>query len=182
MPWDPNPNPFPAFEIEPIADFRFHDELRFVRHRHAPATAPDSWWQLSADFRVSMILRERGAPPDQAFVHEITAPRGMYTDLSSVPPSLWSIVGPIGRHLEASIVHDYLYMAWTDFRPLDQPSRQDRRFADDVLLAGMLATEGMDPELARDTIYRTVRLAGWWVFKEKDYRLSERMEVWLGDL
>ena len=72
---------------------------------------------------------------------EVVVPRGMYTDLASVPKELWSIVGPIGTHLEASVVHDYLYMAWTDFRP--RALKRDWNFADDVFMAGLQAS-GVD--------------------------------------
>ena len=66
---------------------------------------PESLWQLSANFRARMTVH----PEDGAsYTLTVKAPRGLYTDLSSVPQELWALVGPIGRHLEASILHDYL--------------------------------------------------------------------------
>lgn len=46
-----------------------------------------------------------------------TIPKGMYTDLSSVPKILWSIERPYGDFLFASVIHDYIYVkkpkGWT---------------------------------------------------------------------
>ena len=131
--WSPGPDPFPAGEVERITDFKYLDELKFVRHAQIHVDkSPKSLWQLLSRFRASMTVHPKEGGP---YSLTITAPRGLYTDLASVPDALWSIVGPIGRHLEASIIHDYLYMAWTDFR--DKAVRRDWDFADSVMLEGM---------------------------------------------
>lgn len=112
--WNPGADPFPATTIDKITDLEYLDELKFVRHAtvHTDKT-PRSLWQLSANFRVRMTAHPEDGEP---YALTIEAPRGLHTDLASVPKALWWVVGPIGRHLEASIIHDYLYMAWTDFR------------------------------------------------------------------
>ncbi len=169
--WNPGQDPFPAEEIRGISDFEYLDELKFVRHAqvHVRKT-PESLWQLAADFRVRMTV-ELASGGTQALT--IKAPRGLYTDLASVPKAVWSIVGPIGKHLEASIVHDYLYMAWTDFRNEAVP--RDHKFADKVFLAGMKVSN----VYRRYPIYWAVRLFGWPMFRMKDYSLAERMDEWL---
>lgn len=173
--WNPGPDPFPAEDLRGISDFEYLDELKFVRHAqvHVKKT-PESLWQLAADFRVRMTV-ELASGGTKSLT--IKAPRGLYTDLSSVPKVLWSIVGPIGPHLEASIVHDYLYMAWTDFR--GKALRRDWNFADSVFLAGMTVS-GVSK---RRLIYKVVHTdIGWAVFKKKTYTLKERMEEWLPHL
>ncbi len=173
--WNPGPSPFPHGRIDKISDFRYLDELHFVRHAqvHLDKT-PRSLWQLAADFRVSMIVYPETRRP---YALTITAPRGLYTDLASVPKLLWSMVGPIGRHLEASIVHDYLYMSWTDFKSKAVPS--DWAFADQVFKAGMRKSKAP----RRGLIYRAVHSPiGWRVFRKKSYTLQNRMEAWLPDL
>ena len=176
-PWNPGRNPFPHQPITRITGFEYLDELKFVRHATVHVDKqPKSLWQLSADFRVRLIVHPAGGEP---YPTTIRAPRGLYTDLASVPKAFWWLVGPIGRHLEASIVHDYLYMAWTDFR--EKATRQDWTFADDVFLAGMKASRVSKNK--RETIIKAVHSPiGWRVFRKKSYTLSQRMEEWLPQL
>lgn len=171
---NPGPDPFPAGKIDDITDFEYLDELKFVRHAqvHVKKT-PQSLWQLSANFRVRMTVHPKEGDP---YWLTIKAPRGLYTDLASVPDALWSIVGPIGPHLEASIIHDYLYMAWTDFRT--KAVRRDWDFADAVFLAGLKVSKVRK----RTLIYVVVHSLGWAVFRKKPYTLKERMEDWLPHL
>lgn len=175
--WKPGPDPFPATEIQKITEFEYLDELKFVRHAKAHHdVTPASLWQLSADFRAKMKVHLPNGKTDEV---KIKAPRGMYTDLASVPDILQSFVGRVGPHLEASILHDYLYMAWTDFR--GKARRIDWNFADAVLLAGMKVSKVRRRKAA--LIYAAVHSAiGWRVFKKKSYKLKDRMELWLPDL
>ena len=170
--WNPGRNPFPRVEIRKITDFEYLDELKFVRHARAHVNKPpESLWQLSSNFRARMTLHPKKGEP---YSVTIRAPRGLMTDLSSVPELFWSLVGPIGRHLEISILHDYLYMAWTDFRATAQ--RDDWDFADDVFRAGLRASRVR----RRGLIYAAVHSPiGWGVFRKKSYTLKERMEDWL---
>ena len=174
-PWNPGPDPFPAGAVDSITDFEYLDELKLVRHAQVHVKKPpESLWQLSADFRARMTVHPKDGA---AYPLTLKAPRGLYTDLASVPEHLWSIVGPIGPHLEASIIHDYLYMAWTDFR--EKALSRDWKFANDVFLAGMTVSKVKK----RDLIHAAVSLpVGWRVFRKKSYTLKERMEDWLPQL
>ncbi len=175
--WEPGANPFPDGKIKRISDLSYIGELKFVRHAgvHLDRT-PRSKWQLAADFSANMTVHPAEG---DAYALTITAPRGLYTDLSSVPQALWFVVGPIGKHLEISILHDYLYMAWTDHRKT--ASRQDWRFADKMFLAGMKIS-GVN-WLQRNLMYLAVHSCiGWGVFKDKSYDLEERMNLWLPHL
>ena len=93
----------------------------------------------------------------------ITVPAGMLTDLASVPKAARSVVGRVGRHLEASLVHDFLYIAWQDLDGVE-PTRRNRMFADQVFRAGMRATESRVTGL----VYRAVRLFGGSIFEGRD--------------
>jgi hypothetical protein len=88
---------------------------------------------------------------------QITVPEGFITDLTSVPRPLRWIAGRVGPWLEAAIVHDYLYVAWQDV-PGKSPLREDRRFADDIMLAAMREAE-VHPWMAW-AIHRAVSLFG----------------------
>ncbi|NIA71625.1 DUF1353 domain-containing protein [Pelagibius litoralis] len=172
--WDPGPDPFPQDDIRRIADFEYLDELKFLRHAkvHVRKT-PESLWQLAADFRVAMTVHLKDGGSRRL---TIKAPRGLFTDLASVPQALWAFAGPIGRHLEASVVHDYLYMAWTDFRDTGHPSLgRNRHFADAMFLAGMTVSK----VAMRCPMYLAVRTVGGFVFRRKPYSLKQRMEDWL---
>jgi len=144
-----------------ITDLEYLDKLRFLRHG-------PGHWQLLSDFRVKILVD--GVP------RTLTAPRGMMTDLASVPKILWSIAGPLGKHLEAAIIHDYLYMEWTD--RYGRATRKDWNFADDVFRAGMKAS-GVG-WLRRNLMYSAVHSSiGWKTFKTKPRTFSNRMKEWL---
>ncbi|HEX9647661.1 MAG TPA: hypothetical protein VGB88_09195 [Alphaproteobacteria bacterium] len=85
--WNPGPDPFPAGVIDDITDFQYLDELKFVVHAqiHVDKT-PRSLWQLSASFRARMTVHPKDGAP---YPLTIRAPRGLYTDLASVPEPLW---------------------------------------------------------------------------------------------
>ena len=175
--WEPGANPFPEGKIRRISDLSYIGELKFTRHAKVHLDRPPrSLWQLAADFSASMTVHPvEGAP----YSLTITAPSGLYTDLSSVPQALWFVIGPIGKHLEISILHDYLYMAWTDHR--EDALRQDWRFADKMFAAGMKVS-GVN-WLQRTLMYLAVHSCiGWGVFKSKSYTLEERMNGWLPHL
>ena len=176
--WIPGNDPFPSTPVSKISDFQYQNELHFVRHATVHVDkVPKSLWQVSEDFRVTMKVHTKKTRSKELEINDwdITVPQGMFTDLASVPGALWSIVGPIGEHLEASIVHDYLYMAWTDFRK--KPLKRDWNFADDVFMTGM-EVSGVS-FFQRNLIFTAVRLAGWEVFETKNYTLEERMNEWL---
>jgi len=167
-PDDPYPD---AGDVE-VSNFAYFDVLHLARHPKAP---PDlgsrAKWQVSRDYRVQFDVAAGG----QRWRQELAVPRGLFNDLSSVPRPLWSLIGPIGPHLEASIVHDYLYMAWTDHR--DTPRRADRDFADAVFLAAMRAATDQK-RWRRWAIHKAVRAFGWSVFKDKDYKLADKLAQW----
>jgi len=171
--WEPGANPFPQEKIDKITGISYVGEMRFVRHAKAHLDTPKSLWQLTDDFGASMTVHPKSGSP---YSLTITAPRGLYTDLFSVPQPLWFVVGPIGKHLEISILYDYLYMAWTDHR--ETAARQDWRFADKMFLAG-LKMSGVG-WLKRSLMYVAVHSCiGWGVFRAKPYSLKQRMDGWL---
>ncbi len=66
----------------------------------------------------------------------IQVPRGLITDLTSVPPLGRIFVSRVGPWLEAALLHDYLYIAWQDV-PGRGAREADRRFADELFLVAM---------------------------------------------
>jgi hypothetical protein len=92
---------------------------------------------------------------------ELTVPQGLITDLASVPRAARTIVDRVGPHLEAAIVHDWLYCAWQDI-PARGARRSDKEFADAVFLAGM--KEAGVPLARRLIAYNAVSWFGWGAF------------------
>ncbi|MDA0229936.1 MAG: DUF1353 domain-containing protein [Proteobacteria bacterium] len=175
--WEPGADPFPQDKVEKITDLTYAGELSFVRHAKVHLDRPpNSLWQLAGDISATMTVHlENGT----SYSVTVTAPRGLYTDLASVPQALWFVVGPIGKHLEISILHDYLYMAWTDHRAA--AARQDWRFADKMFLTGL--KESGVGLLKRNLMFAAVHSGiGWRVFKAKSYTLKQRMDDWLPHL
>ena len=102
----------------------------------------------------------------------ITAPRGLVTDLTSVPWWLRWFVGRVGPWLEAAIIHDWLYVAW---RLVERtPTPADRAFADRVMLLAMEAA-GVSP-LRRRAIYLAVRAFGGAAFLSEDRPILADLE------
>ncbi len=152
-------DPYPPAGAQ-VRRFRYESGLVLLRLKDAVRlrTGEDADFIVGRDFAVSW---EDG----DGVRHPIRVPAGLITDLTSVP-RLWRwIVGRVGPWLEAAIVHDYLYIAWQDV-PGRNPTRADRRFADDIMLAAMVAAK-VNPIRAR-LIYWTVTVFGGSSFVQRD--------------
>lgn len=153
-----------------------------------PSPYPDSPWSAIAGFvyatplhlyrAIDSVQRREGDDADYIVARpytvrfkldgrdrEITVPQGLVTDLASVPRIAWSVVNRVGPHLEASIVHDFLYIAWQS-SPERGARDADREFADKLFLAGMAAAKvgALDKAL----IYNTVRTFGGGAYRRRD--------------
>jgi len=93
---------------------------------------------------------------------DVKVPFGFITDLTSVPWFFRLFVSRAGPWLEAAVVHDYLYVAWSEIEGAT-PRDQDRKFADDIMFAAMTAAEV--GTLRKWSIYLAVRAFGGWTFK-----------------
>ena len=112
-----------------IDDFCYRDDLVILRM----AQAIDMGGDREADYIVANPYRVDFTVDGAA--RSTTVPRGMLTDLTSVPPVFRSLVNRVGPHLEAAIVHDFLYIAWQDLGR--EARREDWRYANRVMIAGM---------------------------------------------
>lgn len=158
-------DPYPKEEAI-IEDVIYLDN-KIVFHRYLrPGTDPLKLWRLGADLKVRVrILTTSG----DEYYQVITAPEGMETDLASVPKRFWDVVGPIGAHLGPSIIHDYLFVAWSDFRK--EPLRRDFRFANNVFDALMRLENVRKRWLISQAVESDI---GWATFKhnEKPFTLA----------
>lgn len=130
QPIDPYPAPGTG-----VAALKYNSALVLVRLRDAPKlrSGEDADYLTYRPYSVSWQT-------DSGDWRQITVPEGFITDLTSVPRLLRWIAGRVGPWLEAAIVHDYLYVAWQDV-PGKAATREDRRFADDIMLAAMKEAE-----------------------------------------
>jgi hypothetical protein len=152
-------NPYPIETDYEITEFKYESPILLRREIEAVKTrgdADDAEYIVGADYIVSYRLN--GGPP-----RLVTVPKGMLTDLASVPALTRFLVDRVGPHLEASILHDFLYVAWQDVPGL-APRREDQKFADKMLNAGMKEAEVNS--FKRFVIYHAVRIFGWLSFKE----------------
>lgn len=150
-------NPYPAFwrdvqTVEFVSPLVLRRNIRGIKRGDHEVS-----YILDRAYRVTAVI-------DGVFWN-ITVPEGMLTDLASVP--WWGrwFAGRVGKHLEAAIVHDFLYIAWQD---IDGEVDMDaaRLFADRVFLAGMKAA-GVG-WLRRTVMYSAVRVAGGRLFRSRD--------------
>ena len=160
---DPYPGKFVA--VSGVSYFR---PLSLVR---PPALlldriAEDGDYVVQHDYDISLVV--------DGDVRVITVPRGLITDLTSVPPVLRGLVGRVGPWLEAAIVHDFLYVAW-QMLPEKAPEERDRAFADLVMLRAMEAARV--GAVRRYLIYLSVRIFGGGAYR----RCREKLFVDLED-
>lgn len=158
----PLADPYPVRSRRPaIAAATYVDDL--VLRRSIAAVKARSGGD--ADYVVGAPYRVRYRLAGETAWGSVKVPAGLTTDLSSVPRPVWSLINRVGPHLEASIVHDWLYVAWQDV-PGRGARPEDRRFADDLFLA--LMKEAKVGWLKRQAIYRAVRLFGWAAYRSQD--------------
>lgn len=156
VPRTPIVNPYPHPGWKAITNFSYDSDLHIMRLRKSiPGIRREAQYIVAKDYTVSFDLD--GARKS------ITVPRGMLTDLSSAPRLFRGLVGRVGPHLEATIVHDYLYVAWQIL--CVKANGNMLKFADELMFVAMKAA-GM--KLMAWAIYVPVFLAGRGVFFGKD--------------
>ena len=153
-------NPYPDGPGE-LTNFRYLTALALIRPKAQllERLGEDGDYILARDYDVELVV--------DGDTRMIIAPRGLITDLTSVPWIFRWYVGRVGPWLEAAIIHDWLYVAWQVVGR--RPSEADRAFADRVMLAAMEAA-GVGP-LRRRMIYLSVRLFGGRMFGERNDRI-----------
>lgn len=158
------PNPYPTKNSwDQVTNVMFVDDLvvkRFpiaVRAQHDPGVEIDAEFIVSEPFRLSYNL-------DNGKGREVTVPKGFLSDGVSV---LGNNEGT-RRFLEASIVHDYLYVAWQFLEAPHErkPAKWDQQFADKLFYRALLESN-VDSGTAW-LMYKAVRSFGWSQYKERD--------------
>ncbi len=152
-------NPYPGRVWSTITAFSYDTDLELTRSIEAVQVrkGEDAEYVVSEDYKVSFAL--------DAERRTIVVPRGMLTDLSSVPRITRPIIDRVGPHLEASIVHDFLYVAWQDI-PGHGARDDDRRFADELFKVAMAEAEVHS--VKRWLIYQAVAAFGGSAYRETD--------------
>ena len=155
------PNPYPEPGWRTIGDFRYLDPLILYRCAEAVRTSSgrEADYVIGQDYRVTFKV--------DGVDREVVVPRGMLTDLASVPRAFRWYAGRVGPHLEASIVHDYLYMAWQDLEGRGA-EEIDRRFADDLFLQAMLKAKMRKSKAW--ALYSAVRIFGAKAYRDDEAR------------
>lgn len=154
-------NPYPG-DVGDVSNFQFLSELSLVRYPTKVEQRGDreGEYVLAKPYHCSYLV--------DGEKRTLTVPAGMMTDLASVPRIGRFFVGRVGPHLEASIVHDYLFVAW---QLLDRPKarKADFHFSNKVMMAGMKA--GGVSWLKRQIIYAAVAsFVGWQVYLDEEDR------------
>ncbi len=152
-------NPYPQSPWSEITDFDYATPLWLYRGRKALKRPGhrDPDYLVGRDYTVTFKLD--GVP------RSIIVPKGLLTDLASVPRCARWIVGRVGRHLEASIVHDFLYVAWQDIEDYEA-RREDKKFADALMREGL--KEAKISCVQMTAIRIALWAAGWSVYKSRN--------------
>ncbi len=152
-------NPYPESAGAEITDFDYATPLHLCRCPEAVRVreGEDADYIVSKPYTVGFKL----AGNDR----EITVPQGMVTDLASVPWFARIFIGRVGRHLEASIVHDFLYIAWQDVAGRGARD-EDRKFADRLMQVAM--KKAKVGAINRCLIYAAVRIFGGGPYRRRD--------------
>ena len=155
------PDPYPPLEFESITGFRYRSRLELGREKEALriSTSREASYMTLADYTVDFKV--------DGVRHEITVPAGMLTDLTSVPRLFRSLVGRVGPHLEAAIVHDFLFIAW-QLLPDRTARRRDWRFANAVMFAGLKAARVSWFQRALIQAALTAPVFSWGLYRRRD--------------
>lgn len=158
-PYDPSfESPYPG-AWSALSDVRFETDLFLARAREAirDGGGREAEYIVAREYRLSCAI-------DGARRWTVAVPSGMLTDLASVPRLARPLVDRVGPHLEAAIVHDFLFVAWQDL-PGAAPRPDDFRFANELMLVAMEAA-GVS-WMVRNAIYAAVASPfGWASFRE----------------
>ncbi len=149
-----NPYPVPGTDVAKVT---FDSSLVLFRPREGIIASDGTNPRKGEDlYLTGAALTATWTDPSGAS-HEVCAPPGFLTDLTSVPPVFRLLISRAGPWLEAAVLHDYLYVAWQSV-PHRTALRADRLFADRVMLAAM-QVKGVS-RWRRWLIYAAVRLGG----------------------
>jgi len=120
-----------------VTDFRYVSDLFLVRYK----AGDGKLFHLLKPYTVTYKF--------EGNLTETTVPRGFNTDLASIPVIVpkW-VAQKVANHLEAAVVHDFLY----------RTGAYTRELCDHIFLAAMEAA-GV-PWWRRQLMYRGVRLGG----------------------
>lgn len=118
----------------------------------------DAIYTVHEDYHVHVTVEDWLYETGITFKHVV--PAGFHTDLASVPRFGRWFVGRVGPHLEASIIHDWLYVAW-QIEGIE-PTKDMKKYADDVFNIAM--AESKVQWLRRQTMYHAVKYGGKRVF------------------
>ncbi len=154
-------NPYPDPGWTRISEFEYATPLHLYRGIEAVQRREGE----DADYIVSRDYTVRFKLDNEDEHRNITVPRGMLTDLTSVPSVARSVIGRVGPHLEASIVHDFRYIAWQDLEERG-PRDEDREFADKLMRVAM--EEAGVRGWKRFLIYNAVRSFGGGAYRRED--------------
>ena len=129
---------YPAGLVE-VLDFEYKDSLFLTRKIQAVQrrTGEDAKYVVARDYHACVTIRPYGS---KKYRFPIKVPQCFLTDLSSAPRLVRPCISRVGPHLEASIVHDWLYTAWQLESP-PKPTLEKRHFADQVFAAAMRKAE-----------------------------------------
>lgn len=156
-------NPYPTLgaKLHVVTGFKFASDLHLVRYKKAPTS--QAIFVVSKDYVVSYRFKNVKESSADHGTRKITVPAGFLTDLSSVPEALQPIISTADL-TEASVVHDFLYIAWQD---LGRGAHEDdQKFADYVFKAALDAS-GVAKQKA-GIVFLAVQNYGWPHYKGKN--------------
>ena len=140
-----------------VVGFKYCDDLYLTRSIKAVRgrKGEDAEYVVAKDYKCRVSMK---CTSGFDYAHQIIVPKGFLTDLSTVPWYGRWLVSRVGPHLEASIVHDWLFVAWQPKCCYRLPDEDMRSFADAVFLAAM--KEAKVCPFRRWLIYWVSRLGG----------------------
>ena len=154
--------PYPDEPVE-VLSFRYKSDLNLTRN----ITAVKKRKTEDADYIVSKPykakVKVKSVTNGKTYWIPICVPVGFPTDLCTSPPLMRPLMGRVGAHLEASIIHDWLFEAWHCACNRENPERRDHDFADDVFREAM--KEARVRRWRRWGAYRASQCFGWKYFR-----------------
>lgn len=158
------PNPYPAKNSwNKITSFKYVDCLTTKRFSEAIPVRHDPDIEIDAEFIVAepySVMYQL----DQGSERRLTVPKGFLSDGVSILGNS----SATRNMLEASIIHDYLYVAWQYLEDpsMRKPKKRDQKFADELFYIAL--SEAGVASFNIGLVRFGISVGGWGYYKEKD--------------
>ncbi|MYJ94555.1 MAG: DUF1353 domain-containing protein [Proteobacteria bacterium] len=157
------PNPYPSVKWKEV-EFQYLEDQNLLLQRNASRVSHRALAVVCKNYEIHYTL------DNGKYEGSIIVPATFITDGISIPKWATKLTGikRWGKGIEAAVVHDYLYVAWQYMGKKRGPKRKDKKFADELFRAGLLAA-GVSKNKTCLMYLASDSDTGWAIYKGKNH-------------